>query len=66
MIGYAFDEYYHMATEGSGEKTKYFIHLRPHISKGIHYMAGSRDGMPPKIENPTYQKLFEAMKKVEK
>ena len=66
MIGYAFDEYYHMATEGAGEKTKYVIHLRPHILKGIHYMAGSRDGMPAKIENPSYQKLFEALKESEK
>jgi len=56
-IGYAFDEYYHMAVEGSGEKVKYVVHTVKHL----YYTAKSRDGMPAKIEDPTHAKLFRAM-----
>lgn len=57
LIGYAFDEYYHMAVEGSGDKVKYLVYTTRHL----YYSAKSRDGMPGKIENPTYAKLFRAM-----
>ena len=61
LIGYAFDEYYHMTCEGSGDKVKYVVYTAKHL----YYTAKSRDGMPVKIEDPTWAKLFRVMEKAD-
>lgn len=62
-IGYGFDEYYHMTTEGEGDKLKYVTYTAPHRSLGVHFEAKSRTGLPPKIEDMTYDKLKKALEK---
>lgn len=62
-IGYGFDEYYHMTTEGEAEKMKYVTYTSPHRSFGVTFEAKSRTGLPPKIENMTYDKLKAALEK---
>jgi hypothetical protein len=62
-IGYGFDEYYHMTTEGGGEKLKYVTYTAPHQAVGVHFECKSRTGLPPKIENMDYEKLKSALEK---
>ena len=62
-IGYGFDEYYHMTTEGEGDKLKYVTYTSPHRGVGVHFECKSRTGLPAKIENMDYDKLFQALQK---
>ena len=62
-IGYCFDDYIHMTTEGSGDKLKYVTYTASHFQLGVQFEAKSRSGLPAKIENMDYDKLFQALQK---
>lgn len=58
IIGHEFDEWYYLATEGSGDSVKYYAYTKRYS----HYQCKSRNDLPPKIQNPTYGKLYEGVK----
>jgi hypothetical protein len=62
-VGYSIDEFYHLTTEGSGDKLRYVTYTVTHSSLGIQFEAKSRSGLPAKIENMTYDKLRSALEK---
>lgn len=53
-VGYEFDDVGYMTIEGKGEARKYMIYF----SQYKYFGAGSRSGLPLKMESPTYEKLY--------
>jgi hypothetical protein len=53
-----FDEVYYSYAQ-AGNPTKYYIRTTPYS----YYIGGSRLGLPPQIENPSFALLQEALKK---